>query len=59
VAEQLIGQPLERAAELDPLDLGERLEAPAEKLGNLLVVEDALRDCLGPVSAAEPRGASC
>ena len=47
-----IGQPVERAVELDPLELGERLEAPAEKLGNLLVVEDALRACLGHSDAA-------
>ena len=59
VAEHLIGQPLERAGVLDPLDLGERLEAPAEKLGNLLVVEDALRDCLGPVATAESRDGVC
>ena len=47
VAQQLLGRPVEQAGEIDPLELGERLEAPAEKLGNLLVVEDALRACLG------------
>jgi nitrogen fixation NifU-like protein len=46
VAQHLVGQPLAEAAEIDPLELGERLEAPAEKLGNLLVVEDALLACL-------------
>ena len=51
VAEHLIGQPVARAAEIDPLELGERLEAPAEKLGNLLVVEDALRACLAEAGA--------
>lgn len=47
VAQDVVGRPLEEAAALDPLALGERLEAPAEKLGNLLVVEDALRACIG------------
>jgi NifU-like protein involved in Fe-S cluster formation len=51
VTQHLIGQPLAQAAELDPLELGETLDAPAEKLGNLLVVEDALRDCLDPAGA--------
>jgi NifU-like protein involved in Fe-S cluster formation len=51
VAEHLVGQPLAEAAEIDPLELGERLEAPAEKLGNLLVVEDALRACLSDAGA--------
>ena len=51
VAQQLVGQPVEQAGEIDPLELGDRLEAPAEKLGNLLVVEDALRACLGPDGA--------
>lgn len=47
VAQQLLGQPVGQAGDIDPLELGEKLEAPAEKLGNLLVVEDALRACLG------------
>lgn len=51
VAEQLVGRPVGNAAEIDPLDLGERLEAPAEKLGNLLVVEDALRACFDHATA--------
>ena len=51
VADHLVGQPLADAAEIDPLELGERLEAPAEKLGNLLVVEDALRACLADAGA--------
>jgi NifU-like protein involved in Fe-S cluster formation len=53
VAQHLAGQPVEHAAELDPLELAERLEAPAEKLGNLLVVEDALRDCFGLAVAGQ------
>ena len=51
VADHLVGQPLADAAEIDPLELGELLEAPAEKLGNLLVVEDALRACLAEAGA--------
>jgi NifU-like protein involved in Fe-S cluster formation len=53
VAQALIGQPVEEAGQLDPLELAERLEAPAEKLGNLLVVEDALRECFGRVMARQ------
>jgi NifU-like protein involved in Fe-S cluster formation len=53
VAQHLVGQPLAQAPEIDPLALGERLEAPAEKLGNLLVVEDALRACLSRTDVSE------
>jgi len=47
VAEHADGR---RTAELDwvdPRELARRLEAPAHKLGSLLVVEDAYRACMG------------
>ena len=43
VAEQAEGRVLGDTAWLDPRRLGELLEAPPYKLGNLLVVEDAFR----------------
>jgi len=41
--ERLQGRPLSAAAGLDARTLATELEAPADKLGRLLVVEDALR----------------
>lgn len=41
--ERLLGRPLAAAADLAARVLADELEAPAGKLGRLLVVEDALR----------------
>ncbi len=44
-AESLHGAPVENLARLSARDLAESLALPAEKLGRLLVLEDALRNC--------------
>jgi NifU-like protein involved in Fe-S cluster formation len=46
VAEQAEGRAAGDTSWVDPQQLAELLEAPPHKLGNLLVVEDALRACL-------------
>jgi len=46
VAEHLVGRRLDDAFPEGAAGLAQVLEAPAEKLGRLLIVEDALRDCL-------------
>lgn len=46
VAEQAEGRDVREADWLDPLRIAELLEAPAHKLGSLLVVEDAYRACI-------------
>lgn len=46
LAQALAGRDLDAAARIRGLDLAQALEAPAEKLGVLLVVEDALSACL-------------
>jgi NifU-like protein involved in Fe-S cluster formation len=43
LAEHLPGRSLDSAMPMPILELGRHLEVPAEKLGRLLVVEDALR----------------
>lgn len=43
--EQLIGQPVEALVELTAASLAAATEAPVEKMGRLLIVEDALRNC--------------
>lgn len=46
VAGRLRDVPIDAAAALDAGGLARELDAPAEKMGRLLVVEDALRDLL-------------
>jgi NifU-like protein involved in Fe-S cluster formation len=46
LAEHLRGRALDQAMPMPILDLGRLLEVPTEKLGRLLVVEDALRAAL-------------
>lgn len=46
VAEQAEGRKVTDTDWLDPRRLGALLEAPAHKLGSLLVVEDAYRACV-------------
>ena len=43
LTEHLPGRPLDRPLPMPILDLAQLLEVPTEKLGRLLVVEDALR----------------
>jgi NifU-like protein involved in Fe-S cluster formation len=67
LADHLPGRPLESANPMPILDLGRLLDVPTEKLGRLLVVEDALQAAveharligrMGPESNTEPaRGA--
>ncbi len=45
IAETLAGEPLSALAGVDAAELAAALEAPAHKLGSLLVIEDALRNC--------------
>jgi NifU-like protein involved in Fe-S cluster formation len=46
LAEHLKGRPLDRAIPVPILELARILEAPTEKRGRLLVVEDALHAAL-------------
>lgn len=43
VTDRMVGQRAEEACRLDPLALSRELAVPAEKLGRLLVLEDAVR----------------
>lgn len=43
--ERLTGQPAKALVELTAASLAEALEAPPEKMGRMLVIEDALRNC--------------
>ena len=49
----LEGRPLARAATVDPRALARQLEAPPEKLGRLLVIEDALRELAAAAAAPQ------
>jgi NifU-like protein involved in Fe-S cluster formation len=51
LTEHLPGRPLESAMPVPILDLGQLLEVPTEKMGRLLVVEDALRAALTRAAA--------
>jgi NifU-like protein involved in Fe-S cluster formation len=53
VAESLHGRDTAALDELDMRDVGRRLDVPLEKLGKLLVLEDALRGCM-PCDATKP-----
>ena len=44
-AESLPGQSLQALDDIDPHALQRALDIPAEKLGRLLVIEDAVRAC--------------
>ena len=43
--EQLVGQPVEALVELTAASLADAIGAPVEKMGRMLIVEDALRNC--------------
>jgi len=51
LTEHLRGQPLDRAPPMPILELARLLEVPTEKLGRLLVVEDALHAALAQAQA--------
>ena len=44
--QRLTGGPVEGLGSLDPLALGVDLGIPTEKTGRLLIIQDALRNCL-------------
>ena len=44
-AERLTGQPVDALMEMTPESLAVELDAPVEKMGRILVVQDALRNC--------------
>lgn len=44
-AERLSGAPVAHLAQIAAVDLSKTLSAPPERLGELLIVEDALRKC--------------
>ena len=44
-AEQLSGSPVQRVADWRPEQVAGDLEIPRQKIGKLLIMEDALRDC--------------
>jgi NifU-like protein involved in Fe-S cluster formation len=46
LAEKLSGMDLQDAAGIRALSIAELLEVPADRLGSILVVEDALNECL-------------
>ena len=46
VVELLAGAPVGELGTVDPLSLSEELRIPTEKAGRLLIIQDALRNCL-------------
>jgi NifU-like protein involved in Fe-S cluster formation len=52
LAGKLAGMGLDEASQIRGLALAEALEVPAERLGSILVVEDALRACLEKASGS-------
>jgi NifU-like protein involved in Fe-S cluster formation len=53
VADALPGREVDALDELDTRGLLRRLDAPVEKLGKLLVLEDALRRCRLQITSAD------
>jgi NifU-like protein involved in Fe-S cluster formation len=53
VAGRLRGAPLAAASSIDAAGIARELEAPAEKMGRLLVVEDALRALLADLGRVQ------
>jgi len=49
VAESLVGQLVSALEEVDPQALRQTFAVPQEKLGRLLVIEDAARDCAAQI----------
>jgi NifU-like protein involved in Fe-S cluster formation len=55
--ELLTGAAVEALDGLDPAALAQELNAPPEKLGNLLVIQDALRNCFRDWDTTQPAAA--
>jgi NifU-like protein involved in Fe-S cluster formation len=53
VAGRLQGAPLAAASAIDAAGIAHRLDAPAEKMGRLLVVEDAVRALLADLGRVQ------
>lgn len=53
----LTGALVQALDEFDPLVLAARLEAPAEKHGSLLILQDALRNCFRDWDTTQPAAA--
>ncbi len=51
VAESLVGQSVHALEEVNPQALQRVLAVPQEKLGRLLVVEDAVRECAAQIGS--------
>lgn len=51
--DRLVGKPAAEAGRIDPLELSRELDLPAEKLGRLLVLEDALHGLSAGMIAAQ------
>jgi NifU-like protein involved in Fe-S cluster formation len=54
--EILIGAPAVALARFDPAVLAGELEVPAHRLGELLVLQDALRNCWADWDTTQPAG---
>jgi NifU-like protein involved in Fe-S cluster formation len=55
--ELLTGAPATALDHLDLVALGTELKLPAEKLGSLLILQDALRNCFRDWDTTQPAGA--
>jgi NifU-like protein involved in Fe-S cluster formation len=55
--EQLAGTQASAARRFDPAALAQELSVPAEKLGSLLILQDALRNCFRDWDTTQPAGA--
>ncbi len=55
--ERLTGMPAAALAAFEVALLAAELEAPAEKLGSLLILQDALRNCFRDWDTTQPAGA--
>jgi len=55
--EQLTGAPATALGPLDLAALATELKLPAEKLGSLLILQDALRNCFRDWDTTRPAGA--
>jgi NifU-like protein involved in Fe-S cluster formation len=55
--QKLTGKPAATLGSFDVTSLAGELQAPAEKLGSLLILQDALRNCFGDWDTTQPAGA--
>jgi len=53
----LAGEPVGALARFDPAGLAAELELPPGKLGSLLIIQDALRNCGADWDTTQPAGA--